>query len=104
MIAALVGGGVTALVFIALAVAFFVSRAVSARGERQVRRRLTGISGGRVEARDVLRRETLSELPWFHRLLSRVDWSADLRRLLRQAGAPGTPGVLFFLKIRRLHP
>ncbi|HMM39861.1 MAG TPA: type II secretion system F family protein [Desulfovibrio sp.] len=93
MIAALVGGGVTALVFIALAVAFFVSRAVSARGERQVRRRLTGISGGRVEARDVLRRETLSELPWFHRLLSRVDWSADLRRLLRQAGAPGTPGV-----------
>ena len=93
MIAAALAGVVTALLFTVLAVGFFISRRVSERGERQVSRRLRALSPAGSSAREVLRRETLSGLPWFHRLLSRMNWSTRLQALLRQAGAPGNPGL-----------
>jgi tight adherence protein B len=93
MMAAALAGAVTAVLFAALAVVFFVGRRVAERGERQASRRVRALGPAGSGSREVLRRETLSGLPWLHRLLSRMDWSARLARLLRQAGAPGNPGL-----------
>lgn len=93
MMAAALAGGVTALLFTVLAVVFFVSRRVGERWERQVSRRLRALGVSGPGPRELLRRETLSGLPWFHRLLSRMNWTSRLQALLRQAGAPGNPGL-----------
>jgi tight adherence protein B len=84
--------------FVAGGYATFVA---TAPGRRRVRRRLRTwcarkSSGTTVE---VIRRQVLSDIPWFNRLLIRIPPMRALGRLLEQANSPWTVGVFLLLAL-----
>jgi tight adherence protein B len=91
----------TFLIVTSLLVAAF-ALAGGARQENVVRARLEAIEKGarrRTSSQELelVRDESLSDVPVFHRLLSRWSWSAGLRALVAQAGLNFKLGKLFFL-------
>ena len=86
---------VAGIIFLA-ALLFMTSlkRMTDKRGQA-VRERLDALAMAHAGAqpREIVRRESLSEVPWFNRTLSRTTWAKRLSHLIRQAQAPGKPGT-----------
>jgi len=96
--------GLIALV-LALATLFFVlflmnalGAAAKARSSRvDARLAALALAGPEVSTQDIVRRTVFSEVPWFHRLLADLRWTAQFERVIRQARMTGTPGVYLLL-------
>ena len=87
MLIALVAG-IIIFMFIMGIVSLFQSGGDEA--DRRVKNRLRALSmsGADVDAIDlVLRESSMSEVPWFNRLLEKMHWAANINTLIKQADA-----------------
>ncbi len=93
MLIALVAG-IIIFMFIMGIVSLFQSGGDEA--DRRVKNRLRALSmsGADVDAIDlVLRESSMSEVPWFNRLLEKMHWAANINTLIKQADAKGSAGI-----------
>lgn len=80
---------------------YFAFRSIRKPEVKRVRRRLRGLSpeGYGEEAIDIMRKRTLSEVPWLNRLLLRFRWTDRMNRLLEQAGTQRPLGFFILLSL-----
>jgi len=81
--------------------AYFALRKIRSREKREVLRRLKGYPTKEYEREiiDIMRRSTLSDVPWLNRMLSGIRWTDHLSRLIEQSGIESTLGVFILLSI-----
>jgi tight adherence protein B len=73
-----------------------LGRSAQDKADRKVRDRLRalGLENADDERVELVRRSSsMSDVPWFNRMLENMKLAANLRRLIRQADAKGTPGT-----------
>ena len=95
----LVIGGTVAVFLLAMGVSALVG-ARRGEAEDRVRRRLRNLALAESEAPSfdlLLAQSSMSQVPWFNRLLERARFAAHLKRTIRQAAVKGTPGVFLLL-------
>ncbi|WP_022662267.1 type II secretion system F family protein [Paucidesulfovibrio longus] len=95
---AAVGG---ALVFLLALAAIVLVRRMSDRSGRAVRERLDALAMALPDAQpvDIVRRESMSEVPLLNRALERTRWARNVGELIRQGRAPGNPGMYILLSL-----
>ena len=76
-----------------------LARRMADRSGRAVRERLDALAMALPDAQpiDIVRRESMSEVPLLNRALSRTAWAGALGKLIRQAQAPGNQGTYLLL-------
>lgn len=86
---------VAAIMFLAALLFMTSLRRVTDKKAKAVRERLDALAMAHAGAqpREIVRRESLSEVPWFNRTLSRTSWAKRLNHLIYQAKAPGKAGM-----------
>jgi tight adherence protein B len=69
--------------------------------KREVLRRLRGYPTTEYERQiiDIMRKSTLSEVPWLNRMLLSIRWTDQLSRMIEQSGTESTLGVFILLSI-----
>ncbi|MGQ9646626.1 MAG: type II secretion system F family protein [Thermodesulfobacteriota bacterium] len=78
---------------------YYALRKIRHPEKREVLRRLRGYPTTDYEREiiDIMRKSTLSEVPWLNRALLRIRWTDRLSRLIEQSGAESTLGVFVLL-------
>jgi tight adherence protein B len=81
--------------------AYYALRNLRSREKREVLRRLRGYSTTEYERAiiDIMRKSTLSEVPWLNRMLLGIRWTDKLSRMIEQSGTESTLGVFILLSI-----
>jgi tight adherence protein B len=81
--------------------AYYALRNLRSREKREVLRRLRGYPTTAYEREiiDIMRRSTLSDVPWLNQMLSSIRWTDKLSRMIEQSGAESTLGVFILLSI-----
>ena len=95
----LVIGGTVAVFLLAMGVSALVG-ARRGEAEDRVRRRLRNLALAESEAPSfdlLLAQSSMSQVPWFNRMLERARFAAHLKRTIRQAEVKGTPGTFLLL-------
>ena len=95
----LVIGGTVAVFLLVMGVSALVG-ARRGEAEDRVRRRLRNLALSESEAPSfdlLLAQSSMSQVPWFNRLLERARFAAHLKRTIRQAAVKGTPGTFLLL-------
>jgi len=95
----LVIGGAVAVFLLVMGV---IALAGARRGDAddRVRRRLRNLALNEMEAPSfdlLLAQSTMSQVPWFNRMLERARFATNLKRTIRQAAIKGTPGTFLLL-------
>ncbi len=80
---------------------YYALRKIRNPEKRQVLRRLRGYSTTEYsfETIDIIRKSTLSEVPWLNRMLLSIRWTDKLSRLIEQSGTESTLGVFILLSV-----
>lgn len=96
-----IGIGIFVSIVLLIEGGYFAFRSIRKPEVKRVRRRLRGLSpeGYGEEAIDIMRKRTLSEVPWLNRLLSRFQWTDRMNRLLEQAGTQRPLGFFILLSL-----
>jgi tight adherence protein B len=63
------------------------------RGRVDARLTALAMAGPEVSTQDIMRHRLYSEVPWFNRFLSGLNWTRDFDKVLRQANIKGAAGV-----------
>ncbi|MGE4292475.1 MAG: type II secretion system F family protein [Desulfovibrio sp.] len=90
-----------ALIFLLALGILALVRRLSDRKGRIVRERLDALALALPDAQpvDIVRRESLSEVPLLNQILERTRWAKHLGELIRQGRAPGNPGMYLLLSL-----
>jgi tight adherence protein B len=82
-------------------VGYYALRKIRNPEKREVLRRLRGYSTTEysLETIDIIRKSTLSEVPWLNRMLLSIRWTDKLSRLIEQSGTESTLGVFILLSV-----
>lgn len=70
------------------------------QADQRVKNRLKALAMSDVDAETidlVLRESSMSEVPWFNRLLEKMRWASNLTKLINQADAKGSAGVYLLI-------
>jgi tight adherence protein B len=88
-------------VLILVEVGYFALRGFRSSEKKGVRTRLKTLSvqAENEEKVDILRKDQLSEIPWFHSLLKRFSSMGKLSLLVEQAGVQRKPGLYILLSL-----
>ncbi|BDQ34895.1 type II secretion system F family protein [Pseudodesulfovibrio portus] len=92
----IIAGVAVLVVFLLLMGISSLMQSGSDKAERRVRERLRAMAVTGVEEKAidlVLRENSMSDVPWFNRLLENMRWAASLEKLIYQAEAKGSAGV-----------
>ncbi len=97
----LIAGAIFILTLTMIEGGYYALRRMGSREKREVLRRLKGYGTGGYDRTiiDIMRKNVLSEVPWFNRLLSSIRWTDRLSRLVEQSGTESTLGVLILLSV-----
>lgn len=66
------------------------------QADQRVKNRLKALAMTDVDAETidlVLRESSMSEVPWFNRLLEKMRWASNINKLIKQADAKGSAGI-----------
>lgn len=80
---------------------YFFVRKIYKPEQKRVEKRLQTLSlyGGRNDAIDIVKKRTLSEIPWLNRMLFKASFVPRLERLHSQAATPHPLGVFVILSV-----
>jgi tight adherence protein B len=97
----MIGIGIFITVILLIEVAYFGWRRLSESESRSIRRRLRTLSAGGGDMRevDIVRRRTMSQVPWLDRLLLKMTRIRQLDRLLEQANTSMPLGFFILLSL-----
>lgn len=97
----LIGIGIFILTLTLIEGGYFILRRIRNPERREVLRRLRGLPSAQYENEiiDIMRKSLLSEVPWLNRVLLSFRWTDKMNRLLEQADAPHTLGVILLFSV-----
>ena len=97
----LIGLGIFMATVLLIEGSYYAFRSIRNPDKRRVRRRLRvhSFEGYGNEDIDIMRKTSLSEVPWLNKLLLRFQWTERMRRLLRQADTPYPLGFFVLLTL-----
>jgi tight adherence protein B len=96
----MIGIGIFVTVVLLIEALFIGVKRLSETESSTIRKRLRTLSaGGELGEVDIVRKRMLSEVPWLHRILVRVDRIHELDRLLEQANTSMPAGFFMLLSL-----
>jgi len=95
-----IAGAATLVIFLLVMGISSLFQSGSEKADQRVKDRLRALAMSDIDSDSidlVLRETSMSEVPWFNRLLEKMRWAANINKLIKQADAKGSAGVYLLI-------